>query len=475
MLKGVEDLFWKPKKTLITPEGDLVVPELGEEQKKAFDSIIQFFEHSENIAYSLTGSAGTGKSFMTSYIIDWIEDHGYDYTLCAPTHKAALVMKQYTKRNTNTLHRLLALSPNIAILDLDLRELQFVTSKVTDNIPYHGIVICDEASMINDDLFDLLLEKVSDRGSQILFCSDSKQLLPVKQQHCSKVYDLPDSFELTKIYRQSHESALMPILQELREHEIHNLVSSEGAEGSLIVEPDMKKFLEMAVSEVKTAVKTKNVLHTKITAYTNKRVELYNQAVRKFIWPSEGEYHVGEILTAYENGECDGMEYWNSMDYIIVEKPRPTVRDLPHFYPIQGWELTLWDPYDEDTFTIFILSRENKVRDFEALSGTIERIRLQAIDAKKRKMHNSYKYWRNYYELINSFATPVDLFYDGRLIRKKSFDYGYACTTHKLQGSSLDNIFVDMKNIKKCSDDLVRRQLQYVALSRTRKDAYVLQ
>ena len=90
-------------------------------------------------------------------------------------------------------------------------------------------------------------------------------------------------------------------------------------------------------------------------------------------------------------------------------------------------------------------------------------------------MRTSYIYWKKYYELMNSFCTPIDLYYDGRLIRKKSFDYGYACTTHRLQGSSLDNVFVDMKNIKSCRDDLVRRQLQYVALSRTRKDAYVLQ
>ena len=448
---------------------------LGEQQRQALDSITDFFKNSKNIAYSLVGAAGSGKSYLLSYIIDWIEDKGINYTLCAPTHKAALVMQQYSERNANTLHRLLALSPNIAILDLDFRQLEFVTSKVTDNIPYHGVVICDEASMINDDLFDLLLEKVSDRQSKILFVSDQKQLNPVKQQQNSKVYTLEDSFELTKIYRQSSESALIPILQELREHEIPNLVSSEGEVGSLIVEPEMKEFLNKAVSEIKIAVDTKNVLHTKITAYTNKRVGLYNQAVRKLLWDSDEEYYPGEILTAYENGECEGSEYYNSMDYIISQNPKKVIKELPHFCEMDGWELTLYDPYNKSEFTVFILSRDNSEKDFELLSGTIERIRLQAIEAKKRKLKSSYIYWKKYYELINSFTTPIDLYYDGRLIRRKSFDYGYACSTHKLQGSSLDCIFVDMRNIKTCKDDLVRRQLQYVALSRTRKDAYVLQ
>lgn len=449
--------------------------QLGEEQKKAFDSIIKFFIESKNIAYSLTGSAGTGKTTITKHIIDWIEDKGLNYTLCAPTHKAALVMQQCSERNANTLHKLLSLSPNIAILDLDFRQLEFVTSKVTDNIPYHGIVICDEASMINDDLFDLLLEKVSDRYSKILFLSDQKQLNPVKQQQNSKVYTLEDSFELTKIYRQSSESALIPILQELREHEIPNLVSSEGERGSLVIEPEMKEFLNKAVSEIKIAIDTKNVLHTKITAYTNKRVGLYNQAVRKILWNSDEEYLLGEILTAYENGECESSEYYNSMDYIINQNPKKTVKELPHFCEMEGWKLSLYDPYKKSEFTVFILSRDNSEKDFELLSGTIERIRLQAIEAKQRKLKSSYIYWRKYYDLINSFATPIDLYYDGRLIRKKSFDYGYASSVHKLQGSSLDCIFVDMRNIRTCKDDLVRRQLQYVALSRTRKDAYVLQ
>ena len=167
---------------------------LGKEQEDALNKIEDFIKNSKNIAFSLTGAAGTGKTLCIGHLIDWIEDNGYLYTLCAPTHKAALVLKQYTERTTNTLHKLLSLSPNIQILDLDLRELHFITSKPCDNIPYHGVVICDEASMINDDLFDLLIEKVSERHTKIIFISDPAQLLPVKQQQKSKVYNLKDSY-----------------------------------------------------------------------------------------------------------------------------------------------------------------------------------------------------------------------------------------------------------------------------------------
>ena len=48
-----------------------------------------------------------------------------------------------------------------------------------------------------------------------------------------------------------------------------------------------------------------------------------------------------------------------------------------------------------------------------------------------KKSRYSYVKWKEYYEINNSFTTPFNLYYDNRLIRKKSFDYGYASTVHK--------------------------------------------
>ena len=161
------------------------------------------------------------------------------------------------------------------------------------------------------------------------------------------------------------------------------------------------------------------------------------------------------------------------MDYIIVKEPEFVTKILPNFGPINGWNIVLYDQYEDKNFNVFLISKSNSDLALSALGATIEQLRLQAIQNKKSR--NSYIYWKKYYQLIESFATPINLFYDNRVVKKKSFDYGYASTVHKSQGSSYDNIFVDIKNIKTCKDDLVRRQLQYVALSRTRKDAFVLQ
>ena len=73
--------------------------------------------------------------------------------------------------DTYTVHQLLALSPNIEIFELDYRELEFQIkqSGARMAIPYNGVVIIDEASMINDDLFDLLIQKCKKFKSKVVF------------------------------------------------------------------------------------------------------------------------------------------------------------------------------------------------------------------------------------------------------------------------------------------------------------------
>ncbi|MGK7875888.1 MAG: C-terminal helicase domain-containing protein, partial [Xenococcaceae cyanobacterium] len=55
----------------------------------------------------------------------------------------------------------------------------------------------------------------------------------------------------------------------------------------------------------------------------------------------------------------------------------------------------------------------------------------------------------------------------------KAFDYclfSYAITTHKAQGSSIDFVFLDISDIRQCPD---LQKMQYTALTRTKKRAYI--
>ena len=75
---------------------------------------------------------------------------------------------------------------------------------------------------------------------------------------------------------------------------------------------------------------------------------------------------------------------------------------------------------------------------------------------------------------MGKFLTPIDIVWDNRVIRCKSIDYGYAITSHKSQSSSFDDVVVDINNILLCKDMTEVRQMEYVALSRTRNNVYLL-
>ena len=93
---------------------------------------------------------------------------------------------------------------------------------------------------------------------------------------------------------------------------------------------------------------------------------------------------------------------------------------------------------------------------------------------EKNQKITASKKWKEYFGIMNSFATPFNLLYDNRVIKNKTFDYGYAMTVFKAQGSSIDNVFVDIKDINKCNDNNTKRQMQYVGLSRTKNKIFFI-
>lgn len=351
-----------------------------------------------------------------------------------------------------------------------MRSLSFIVGP-TDNIPPKGLVICDEASMIDDDLFTILVNKCTKVKAKILFVSDKAQLCPVKGKTISKVYSLKNSFTLTKIFRQAAGNPILSVLDTLRKKDVKVFKTEKSELGNIIVEKDLRTFVDNIEDSFKVAIDNRDILYTKVLAYTNKRVSDYNRVLHKRFFSDE-EYGINEILTCYDNLEYNRHNFYNSMDY-IVNKVEECDIAIPGFGNLPGYRIYLGDLISNSENELQVISRIVDPEVFTALAERIETIRVAAIKVKKGKMKGIL--WGNYYDTMNSFASPVDLVLNGRVIRKKSIDYGYAISIHKSQGSSLTECFVDMQNINSCYDYMTRRQLKYVALSRTRTNCYIFQ
>lgn len=407
---------------------------LGEEQVQALFSIFKFLNTTGFGEFVYYGAGGTGKTFLTKLIVNYLDSNWQSYVLATPTNKARGVLSRVTEREVITLHKLLTLKPSIDILELDFKDLKFSSESFISGIPEKGVLMVDECSMINSDLYQFIVDKARVKNCKILFFGDSRQLYPVNEHSLSKPFQIKDHFELTKVYRQNDDNPILEILEILRDRPLKSFSEIRSKKGNLCVFRNWERFITTAIHLFRESIETKNPEVVKLLAYTNKRVEAFNSVIRDKLYSEYKEYQVGEILMGYDTCECKlrksglGFEVVNSEEY-IVNDINPTIKAIGHSY-YKGFELTLTPINSEySPGQVFIISRETPKEDFENLAAYIELLRLDAIQTQNKS--KSSKLWRDYFKVMNSFITPVDLIYNRRTVRKKSLDYGYCISVHK--------------------------------------------
>ena len=126
--------------------------------KALFDSAEQFeaLKNSvENHVSCLIGGAGTGKSFVTSGIVEQLMLNEKHVTILAPTHKSKSALQQKLKRGTvSTIH-----------------SYAYGRRGKTD------VIVIDEAGMLSTELMAKLASVYS--GEQLVFVGDKNQLPPI--------------------------------------------------------------------------------------------------------------------------------------------------------------------------------------------------------------------------------------------------------------------------------------------------------
>lgn len=303
------------------------------------------------------------KSALTKLFIHHLENNHIDYLLAAPTNKAANILSRFTERDVTTLHKLLALKPTLDILLLDFRDLKY-TSNSSSGMPRNGVIIIDECSMINDVLYDFIIEKATEQNSKIIFVGDIKQCAPVKELHLSKSFLHGKQIRLTKIYRQNENNPIIQLLSELRESPKYTFETSISKNGSIVVYNDWRKFVKNTKKLFVEAIEKQDPTLVKLIAYTNKRIESFNNVLRNVLFDNSKEYQVGEILTGYDTTICKarekqhfGFEVINSEDYVIKDVTE-VIKQIGMNY-IKGFVLKL-HPINPNYLDgeVFIISRD---------------------------------------------------------------------------------------------------------------------
>jgi hypothetical protein len=462
---------------------------LNDQQKSALYELEKFIEDG-GTEITLSGYAGTGKSTIIGIFSKWL-DHRIgrgNIVYTAPIHRANVITKQNNPNaNVYTLSALFGFTPDtdeaMERESLDLRELEF---RAKNQVKYEPgqLIIIDEASMVQDGLYEYIQKIVAKDGVSVIYVGDSAQLRPVKSDHISKVFtsDGVPQITLTKVERTGDN----PILKEatrLRRGEglSYQTDINDKGQGVLYTSNDtvINENLKQIISSEEFNA---DPLHFRVITATNAAAATYNSKIRSLRYGKFAKPFVkGDILMGYSNKlrKPDGSyRLINSMDYIVQNVRDTTVKFKTDKGDIEfkAFKLSIRPIGNTimDDFHITVIDKNEPDSKLFEIVEYKDRLWRMAKEAKQDKQISKY---RDLVQMAFNIDNELNITKNlednqGRLKIRKAIDYGYAQTVWKSQGSTYSKVLILSNEIDTFGygRDVMqlRNELRYVAVSRAK-------
>jgi exodeoxyribonuclease-5 len=473
-----------------TKEPHIDVDSLNVDQRKAFDKLCDFLMSPDDSVYVIKGWAGTGKTYCVSLFVKYVLEivyptkNWYKIAVTGPTNKSVRVIKKTSGiRNPRvtfqTIHKLLGLKERIT---MEGKQEFTNDGDFKPSINSTKLLIIDEVSMLNDDLFEKILEY---RGKTKIICmGDPAQIPPVGRPDCIPFRDeLAETYkiktiELRTIMRQKEGNAIIDSSVAIRS----NIGSDrsqvdpttkvnekgEGIEFLNLNSPETRRnFSERLKEYFKTDKFAKDSEYAKIIAWRNKTVSTMNDLIRNVIYGEEAKTSkilLGEKLIANNpviqegyvvlntNEEFTVTEYEVKMDnlrFMISKNPD----DEPVEINLKFYDTTVsyLNDNDEEIKVGIEILHEDGEAEFNKFANVLK---LRAIEKR-----GADKSWLHYYNFLRRYA---------------DVSYAYSITAHKSQGSTYNTTFVLEDDIDMNLDIVERNRIKYTAYTRASKKVYIL-
>jgi hypothetical protein len=425
---------------------------LSPSQDKACIAFRKFIFDDKKREFLLSGFAGAGKSFLVKFLVDVTADEyrlvrlinpkaiRYRFHFTATTNKAAGVLTGLNrKEKAMTIHKTLGL----------VVQKNYETGASTLKAARRGedlsqtILVVDEASMVNRELLAIIRKVAfSYPNCKILYVGDKYQLPPVQEDPCSLFDSLDERYFLTEIQRQAADSPIISFAHHYREilDDPEKPWPAIPHDGENIFHYNSRTAFDKAILDAfQTAEKSPDidVANLKVISWSNDRVRSYSKKIREFLG-YDGDFCVGETVASNSaiKHPFESTMLAATDSYWTIDNIRDAIED-----DIPGYRLTLI-PHDHEyePFHIFQPKSWGKA------------------NALKKKYAGEKK-WRDFFKIEETWA-------DMRPI--------YAQTVHKSQGSTYDEVFIDVSDIARNNKFEEIARLMYVAITRARFRVHIL-
>ena len=394
--------------------------ELDDIQKKAILSAI-----TKKVSV-ITGGPGTGKTTIIKAIINILSLLGKQFTLAAPTGRAAKKITETCGYEAKTIHRLLEYGYNPYTSERNsYAEQSVLFNRDQDNPLEEDFIIIDEMSMIDLPLMYHLLSAVKE-SSSLIFVGDADQLPSVGPGNV--LSDMIESttiptVKLETVFRQTDESPIV-----LNAHRIN--------QGKLpIINKDEKDFVFVdAVTQQKIASKLLRMITMNSYGSLDKLKE-----------------DTLQIISPFKNGDA-GVINLNKQLQVILNPPS----DEKHEVIVPNYTLREGDKIMQ-TKNNYTIEWKN-IRTFQKGEGVFngDMGTVSSIDPVNRQVTILFEKERAVLYSFNELACLT---------------LAYAITIHKSQGSEFNTVIIP---IYSGNPAFLTRNLIYTAITRAKQSVILI-
>ena len=375
----------------------------------------------------ITGYAGVGKSTIVSAMTR-VLNKSYSIAQCALSGRASVNLTMATGLEGQTIHRLLGYNPMDG----------FIYSK-KNHMPYN-VIILDELSMVDANLFYRLVQSIKD-GAKLIMLGDYGQLESIGVGNvimdlirCGKITHI----NLTEIHRQAQKSAIA-----IDSREVWNgrqVISKEFIGKEL--RGELKDLLYDITDESKTTAdrimehykdlyrnKIKDIMELQVIVPIKERGECctfkLNKRIQTFIRNEEGFSEDDTHITIGEKEE-------NQYNIYVGDK----VMNTKNNYNIKEYVENYDELEDDSSLKIIPIMNGNQ--------GIVKKIRADGGLVIE-------------FERLGEVLIPKDLV--------NGIELAYAGTTHKLQGQGIKYVICGLDSSHYV---MLNKEMLYTMMTRAR-------
>ena len=406
-------------------------------QYEVYNQIIESLKTESVIL--LQGSAGTGKTFLVKTLVENLPVPNDRILISAPTHKALSVIREKVgncEYKYNTVSSAMYMK---RIIGKD-GEIYFKPDFDPKYPPLNKIsyFIIDEASMINKETLEYILEHAAKQMCKVILIGDNKQINPVNEEDSVVFTKGFTTFTLTEVVRQADGNPIIHLSNNL--NLIPSYQESRNDLGGYVYTDNKDKIIETLAS-----VNGKNSL--KYLSWTNSDVDAVNKKVRQKVYgDNPAKIEIGETIVL----NAPYGNYYTNQE-LLVEK---LIIDIKKFYYGKEEEDFVELKYYNINYISYVDWGDSvpKIRDGVLVLHEDSEAKFKAVlNILKTKCKNKELNWTEYYNFAEKFA---------------DFKYNHALSIHKSQGSTYQQVIVNIGNIELNKNEKEKKRLLYTAITR---------